>query len=444
MNILNLPGWDILALKENERDYLVEAEFTTQPTTCPHCGKSLLDRHGKKTKQLMDTPIHGKRVGVLAFRQRYKCQSCGKTFLQELPDVDESHSMTKRLVKYIEREVFRRTFVALSDDVGVDEKTIRNIFREYVARLEKERVTFAPEWLGVDELKLAGGYRGVFSNVKDRSILELLSNRKKTIVSKFLMGLPGRGEVQLVCMDMWQPYREMVQAIMPQAQVVVDKFHFVRMASQAMETVRKDVREGLTDRQRRQLMHDRFILLRRRKDLEAKDIIILESWLGYFDLLKVAYLLKEELYNIWDLVDRQEAEEQYEAWEAKIDRKIRPAFQPLLTAMGGWHDEIFAYFDHRATNAYTESLNGLMKLANRMGRGYSFEVIRARILFGNGARVEKYSFFNSKGMFANHVGSTQIPHFRELPTFYRGTPISTIIQHVQDERFLPVSTQYSD
>jgi hypothetical protein len=115
--------------------------------------------------------------------------------------------------------------------------------------------------------------------------------------------------------------------------------------------------------------------------------------------------------------------------------------------MSNWRPEIFAYFDHKATNAYTESLNGLVKHTNRMGRGYSFEVIRARILFGKGAQVEKYSFFNRKGMFADHTGSIRIPtipHISELPPFYVGTPISTIISQVQTDDFLPDSTRYSE
>ena len=40
----------------------------------------------------------------------------------------------------------------------------------------------------------------------------------------------------------------------------------------------------------------------------------------------------------------------------------------------------------RITNAYTECLNGLTKLANRMGRGYSYEIIRAKVLYAKYAR----------------------------------------------------------
>ena len=49
--------------------------------------------------------------------------------------------------------------------------------------------------------------------------------------------------------------------------------------------------------------------------------------------------------------------------------------------MDHWENEIFAHFDHPITNAYTESLNNLIRLTNRIGRGYSFAAIRAKLLY---------------------------------------------------------------
>ena len=49
-----------------------------------------------------------------------------------------------------------------------------------------------------------------------------------------------------------------------------------------------------------------------------------------------------------------------------------------------WETEIFAHFTHGATNAYVEALNSVIRVVNRMGRGYSFDVLRARMLFAHG------------------------------------------------------------
>ncbi len=54
--------------------------------------------------------------------------------------------------------------------------------------------------------------------------------------------------------------------------------------------------------------------------------------------------------------------------------------------MGNWEAEILAYIDHPITNAYTESLNNLIRLTNRIGRGYSFSAIRAKLLYAETAR----------------------------------------------------------
>ncbi len=58
-----------------------------------------------------------------------------------------------------------------------------------------------------------------------------------------------------------------------------------------------------------------------------------------------------------------------------IAPEVATAFQPVVTALGNWEPEIMAYFRHQITNAYTESLNSLIRVTNRMGRGYSFEAL---------------------------------------------------------------------
>lgn len=62
-------------------------------------------------------------------------------------------------------------------------------------------------------------------------------------------------------------------------------------------------------------------------------------------------------------------------------------FHELIRAVENWKPEIFAFFDHRGkTNAYTEAMNGLTRVVNRGGRGYSFAAIRAKALYGGKKR----------------------------------------------------------
>jgi hypothetical protein len=63
--------------------------------------------------------------------------------------------------------------------------------------------------------------------------------------------------------------------------------------------------------------------------------------------------------------------------------RYQTAFKPLTTAVGNWKGEIFAWWEHPITNAYTEAIAGLVKLTNHTGRGYSFKAIRAKLLYSN-------------------------------------------------------------
>jgi len=78
-----------------------------------------------------------------------------------------------------------------------------------------------------------------------------------------------------------------------------------------------------------------------------------------------------------------------QAWEDSLPGGKLPAFHSLAGTVHRHFDDIFAYWDApvRTSNAYTECLNGLIKVANRMGRGYSYEIIRAKTLYAKHART---------------------------------------------------------
>ncbi len=86
-----------------------------------------------------------------------------------------------------------------------------------------------------------------------------------------------------------------------------------------------------------------------------------------------------------DAKTKAEASTRLDAWRESVPatmKKGKKSFAPLLTATKNWRLEMLAVFDYPITNGYTEALNGVAKVINRQGRGYSFEVLRARLLFG--------------------------------------------------------------
>ena len=238
-------------------------------------------------------------------------------------------------------------------------------------------------------------------------------------------------------MAMWTPYRDAVRAVIPQAEIVVDKFHVVRMANEAMERVRKSLRESLTPKQRRGLMHDRFVLLKRERDLNDKERLNLDGWTKNYPEIGEAYRLKEQFFGIYDAGSPDEAQAKFIQWQKSIPSEIADAFTDIERAWGNWTMPILNYFNHPVTNAYTESLNNLIRVMNRLGRGYSFEALRAKILFAEGAHKHKLS----RPKFERRHEPEPVEMGYGLPSNIKNFEASDSFERMTPKPYVPKSTE---
>lgn len=386
-DFLQLKYLRATAVNEAPEGYLVEATGAAAPRPCVNCSSVLLYRHGSVEQDYRDTPSHGRAVTIRVTRQRFRCQQCTRTQSEEIPDLDDRRLATRRLLEYVQRESFRRPFLPIAKDIGLDEKTVRNIFEDHIADLRSSIRFQTPTYLGIDELKVIGDYRCMITNIEKRCIFDLLPTRRQQDLMGYFQALPDKGKIEWVAMDMWGVYRAVVKKQLPDARIVVDRFHIQRMANNSMEAIRKEVRRSLSARQRLKLKNDRFVLLKRLHNLNPVEIQVFGQWSQEFPQLAEAHALKEGFLSIWDSSSRAGAEQAFTRWAAAIPEPLQKTFGAIANTVDAWSEQIFNYWDKPITNAYTEAVNGVAKGMNRMGRGYSFEVLRARLLYNPKARA---------------------------------------------------------
>lgn len=387
-NILNLAAYEVCKIDSDDHNYHIQVITAVAPKVCQLCSSDSIVGFGRREQLIKDITSHGKRVGIYIDTRRFQCRSCNKTFYEALPEVDANHLMTARLVDWIGKQAIKRTFASIAEEIGITEGSVRNIFRNYINELEQTIRFETPKWMGIDEIHLIKP-RGVITNIQNNTVVELLPNRNKETIIKYLSGLQGKEEIAYVAMDMWAPYRDAVLQVLPDAKIVIDKFHVVKMANEAVERIRKSFKAELSPKVRRTLMHDRYTLLKREVDLTDKEALLLSGWANNFPTLALAYRLKEDFFKIYDAKTHNDALALFANWEISVTHEVRDAFSDLIRAWRNWQPYILNYFDHPVnqpiTNAYTESLNNLIRVMNRLGRGYSFEALRAKILFSEGA-----------------------------------------------------------
>lgn len=388
-DLLSLPGVKPVDLQSSQGVITITAEVVEAALpVCPECGKPLY-RHGHRHIEFADTPQQMQPVRLAIDRPRYRCDACRKTLTLELPFLDEKRRATRRLVDAIRERCLGMTFSELAKQTGLAVNTIKNIAQDLIEELEATVHYETPVIMGIDELNLAGGYRCIITNLATNSVFNMLEERTKAHMKPFFRELADREKVEWVCTDMWRPFKESYGPYLPNARLVIDKFHVVRMASDALEEERKKHQATLDRNERLKVKKSiRWLTLKRPSSLSPPEQEALKLVRIGIPQLAEAYDFKEAFYGIYDEPDKTSAMRAFEAWENSLPGGRFPKFHALGRTVHNNYDDIFAYWDAptRLTNAYTEGLNGLVKVANRMGRGYSYEIIRAKTLYAKHAR----------------------------------------------------------
>ncbi len=241
-DLLQLSSLKTVSVISQDDAYVVVAEGRMVPKACPDCRSGRLYGHGTNGQTYRDTPIHGKTVQITVNRRRYRCQNCGKTLFDPIPDLDAKRLATSRLIAYVRANCFQEPFAVVARRVAMDEKTVRQIFGDYVEELESTIRFVTPRILGIGEIKIIGDYRAMITNIEHHTLFDMRESRKKPEPLAYFKTLRDKDRVEWVAMDMYHVYRQVVQATLPQARIVVDRFHIQRMANDALEKLRKRLR----------------------------------------------------------------------------------------------------------------------------------------------------------------------------------------------------------
>jgi transposase len=179
-----------------------------------------------------------------------------------------------------------------------------------------------------------------------------------------------RKQVKEVSVDMWGGYPKVIEEIFPNATIVFDRFHVIKRVNDELNRIRKD--EGITDR------GSKFILLKNFADLSDEQKGKLIVILSQSATLTEAYILKEELREIYEtLYNVEEGMSAIEKWLDKAQSFYDEVTETIRKHLQG----ICNYFISRATSGVMEGINNRIQLIKRQAYGFvNFNNFRSRLL----------------------------------------------------------------
>lgn len=387
-NFVLLPELKLLKIERLRKfQSLYHCRKERRPEACPRCATLCHTVYDSRKVLLEDAPVRGFGITLKVTKRRLFCKRCKKPFTEPLAGVMPRRRSTQR---------FRRS-VAWAAENFSDLKRVQKAYRcsndfiykalyEQLELRRRERNDYPfPTTLGIDEhhfRRCRGGsefrpraFVTMFVDYDNKKLFEVSAGKTREDLTRALFLREGRENVRRAIIDMSDSYRSFIAEFFPNAEIVADKFHVLRLITPTLNRRRKEITGDKRNNPVRKL------LLRNNHSLKFFEKSALQRWLAEFPELAEIYSWKEKLHAFYRIHGFERAKRALTHITDEMSKSILPEIKTLRRTLMRWRNEILNYFKHRLTNARTEAYNNVAKVIKRRSYGFkNFENYRLRLL----------------------------------------------------------------
>ena len=394
---------------DEERGFVLEVRPSWKKPRCGKCGRKAPQYDQRPVRYWRHLALGRFPLWVTYAPRRVSCPRCDGVVTEQVPWAPQRSGFTwdfEELVAYLAQVTDKTQVTKL---MGISWETVGAIVERVVARrLDPERLNGLCS-IGIDEFSYRKRHR-YLTTVVDHDRCRVVwahEGRSGNVLERFFdeLGSDRCLNISNVTIDMAEGYINAVKNRLPQAQIVFDRFHVQKLASDAIDKVRRSmVREATDPDESRAIKRSRFALLKNPWDLRPTERRKLSEIQEHNKRLYRAYLLKETLAQALDYQHVQRAREALEDWLSWASRSKLKPFVKAARTVRKHLEGIVAYVRTRLTNGLVEGLNNKLRVVTR--RAYGFHSAGALIsmlfLTCGGVQLdpplpEKYPFSPTKG-----------------------------------------------
>ena len=249
--LLGMEGYDFEKVTQSETNIVLTVRMKRRAQECPACRTPCDQVHDYRTQRVKDSPIQGKIVVWEYRKRRYRCSCCGKRFYEGNYLLPKRHRITNRLAALgIDQLRKKQSRKEIATSLGVSESSVCR----WMNLLEFGKPPLLPKILSIDEFR--GNtehekFQCILTDPAHKKIIDILPTRKHEQIYNYLREFPSRKQVQYFVMDMNRDYLSIAKSLLPNATIVIDRFHVVRYCTWAVEKVRKNFQKKLLPEQRK-------------------------------------------------------------------------------------------------------------------------------------------------------------------------------------------------
>lgn len=378
--IIGLPGLEIERVSR-KRSIEVWARPCYRPS-CRYCDGDDLKIKATHQRTVKHTRL-GNQLMILHLRvPKYHCVHCGRYFRHPFGGIRPRY----RASEAYRLEVFEahhggvtQRKLSLTHRIGT--ATVERWYQQHLGQKRSEMANRAcPRMLGIDEhfFTRKKGYATTFVDLKNHKVFDVKLGRSEPSLRRYLRAIEGRNHVRVVVMDLSETYRSIARHYFPEATIVADRFHVVRLINQHfLKAWQKHHPEGRRDRGLLSLMR------RHQWNLSNEQQVNLMDYLADFPALQAIYNAKQRLvrYMLLKTITIRHAKEKIPGFLELLAQLADSPLRALAKTLKSWIEPIVAMWRFRKSNSITEGFHNKMEMISRRAYGFrNFENYRLRVL----------------------------------------------------------------
>ena len=405
-NFLSINAKDIKEIDTFDRDdgNFITITLNKVECCCTHCHNTSYVFKEYRIREIKHALFIGKKTTFLLKSRRYKCLSCGKTFMEPniLAPRKSRISYESIMVILDAARKYNATWKEIGEKAHVSDETAINVFDRYVnlPRGKLSRVISIDECYNKHQFDKP--YSCIIFDFLQTKIIDVIEDRSKLNLSHYFSKIPReeREMVQYVVIDMWEPYLDIASLYFPKATVAIDSFHVLKEIGFALDKVRRRVMRGTPKGSKE------YYLLKKWNRTLFKDYRIWDEKFKVYGLnnryyncyqlqqmivainddLRIAYEFYRDYRRRNKVTTYEDAKEMIESFINEKEILKVDEFIPILSMLNNWKEWIINSFiiveNRRLSNGPIEGFNSNFKKMMTVANGlYSFLRFRNRLMY---------------------------------------------------------------
>jgi transposase len=325
---------------------------------------------------------------------RVECRECNALRQIYLGFAEPKVRHTKAFARYALDLSGHMTIQDVAKHLGVGWDLIKEIQKKQLEKRFRKPRLKGLKLLAIDEISVGHGqrYLTVVLDIVSGAVVFVGKGKGTEALEPFWRRLrASRAKIRAVAMDMSAAYIKAVRDHLPEATIVFDHFHIIKLYNEKLSDLRRELYHDATDRQKRVLKGSRWLLLKNPDNLrpQKNEKERLEAALKINKPLALAYYLKEDLRQLWKQPGKRAAGKFLTDWcrRAKASGiRILLRFADLLI---DHRRGVLAWYNYPISTGPLEGTNNKIKTMQRQAYGYrDMDFFKLKIYALHEARYE--------------------------------------------------------